>query len=57
MAPSPLKRLRVLVSLLVLIALTGIFLDLYGVIPRGLQQGILYPQFIPSLIDFIEAGG
>lgn len=57
MAPSPLKRLRVLASLLVLIALTGIFLDLYELIPVGIGEGILYPQFIPSLIQFLEAGG
>lgn len=57
MTPSPLKPLRVLVSLLVLIALTGVFLDLYEMIPGRLREALLYPQFIPSLLQFIEAGG
>ena len=52
-----LRRLRILISLLVL-ALTGVlFLDIHGAIPDGWAVWVLYPQLVPSLIHWLGMAG
>ena len=49
-----LKRMRVIVSLVFLICTTLVFLDYRNLIPEDLITGIIYLQFVPSLLKFIN---
>ena len=52
-----LKPLRVLVSLAFLALTTALFVDLQGLLPTGIRDAVLYPQFLPSLLRFLEGPG
>ena len=49
-----LKRSRVIVSLLIFLCVFFIFIDIYELIPHGVTDTILYPQFVPSLLLFLK---
>ena len=49
-----LKKIRVVVSLLFFVLTTIIFLDFINLIPTALYNYILFLQFVPSLINFID---
>ncbi len=48
-----LRKLRIVVSLIFLIATTFLLIDFYGYIPNRVKNDILYLQFVPSLLKFI----
>jgi hypothetical protein len=50
-----LKSLRVGVSLLTLALIGFLFLDLWGSLTPSTARGLLYLQFVPSLLDFTDA--
>jgi ferredoxin len=52
-----LKKARVLVSLIFFLLITWIFIDFTSSLSAKAIQGILYLQFIPSLIYFLEIAG
>ncbi len=52
-----LKNARVVVSLVFFLLITFIFIDFSNSLSGRIIQGILYPQFIPSLIDFLALSG
>ena len=54
MSYTLLKRIRVGVSLFFLILLGIFFLDFAGVFPPGFIRGILFLQFVPSLLKFFN---
>jgi len=49
-----LKRTRVIISLLFVIATFSIFLDIYETFPNPVINAITWLQFTPSLLDFIQ---
>ena len=48
-----LKKTRVVISLIFFLLITFIFIDFTNALVGGIIQGILYLQFIPSLVNFI----
>ena len=50
-----LKKIRVVVSLIFFIFTIFIFVDFTGLVATRLIQAILYLQFIPSFLKFINA--
>jgi len=50
-----LKKIRVLISLIFFIITVFIFVDFTGLITQRLIRGLLYLQFIPSFLKFIDA--
>ncbi len=54
--PQFLKSLRRAVSLVVLVFSSALFLDLNGELPQGLFSGVLFFQFLPSLLNWITTG-
>ncbi|WP_022667815.1 4Fe-4S binding protein [Desulfospira joergensenii] len=52
-----LKTLRRIVSLGVLILCSFLFLDLHGIFPPEFFRGVLFFQFIPSLLKFFTPAG
>ena len=48
-----LRKVRIVVSLIFLIATTFLLIDFYGYIPNLFKNDILYLQFVPSLLKFI----
>lgn len=51
---SYLKKIRVTVSLIFLVATTLVFVDYRNMLPEKLISGIVYLQFVPSLLKFIS---
>lgn len=51
---SSLKKIRVVVSLIFLVATALVFLDYRNILPVDLISGIVYLQFVPSLLKFIN---
>lgn len=51
---SHLKKMRVIISLVFLLATTLVFLDYRNILPEKLISGIVYLQFVPSLLKFIS---
>ncbi len=49
-----LKRTRVIVSLVFVIATFSIFLDIYEVLPNPVINAVTWLQFMPSILDFVE---
>jgi ferredoxin len=49
-----LKKIRVVVSLLFFIPTSILFLDFIGILPTGIYDYVLYLQFIPSAVEFID---
>ncbi len=49
-----LKKIRVIVSILFFFPTSVIFLDIIGIIPKGLYDYVLFLQFIPSIINFAD---
>ena len=47
------KRLRVIISLIFVVAFAVFFLDFTSNIPREVVEGFAYTQFIPSLLKFL----
>ncbi|UCG27821.1 MAG: 4Fe-4S binding protein [Bacteroidales bacterium] len=54
---AKLKRMRVIVSLVFLFCTALVFLDYRNLIPENIISGILYLQFVPSLLKFMNAVG
>jgi ferredoxin len=52
-----LKPLRVVVSLGFLVLTTALLVDIQGLVPAGVRDAVLYLQFVPSLLRFLEAPG
>lgn len=50
-----LKKIRVVISLIFFIPTSVLFLDFIGIIPLDLYDYILFLQFIPSAVEFIDA--
>ena len=57
MFQKSLKTLRVIISLLFLIAVSSLFVDFRELIPESWYNPVLYFQFIPSVIKFIRFTG
>jgi ferredoxin len=51
---SHLKKIRVVVSLVFLLATTLVFIDYRNILPEKLISSIVYLQFVPSLLKFIN---
>lgn len=49
-----LKKIRVIVSLLFIIPTSILFLDFIGIIPNEFYDYLLFLQFIPSVIQFVD---
>ena len=49
-----LKSIRVVLALIVVLAITSLFLDFRELIPERYYKSVLYLQFVPSLIKFID---
>ncbi|MBT8378725.1 MAG: 4Fe-4S binding protein [Ignavibacteria bacterium] len=49
-----LKKIRVIVSLLFFISTSILFLDFIEILPTNIYDVILYLQFIPSAVEFID---
>jgi len=54
---SILKKARVIISLIFFFLITFLFLDFTNTVSAEFMQGILYLQFIPSLVNFIKFTG
>ena len=52
-----LKRVRVVVALAFLVPTFLLFLDFTNSIPSSVAGGVLFPQFIPSLLKFLRVLG
>lgn len=52
---SAVRKARVVVSLAFLIAVSVIFVDFTGLVPRAAFDALTYLQFVPSTMDFITA--
>ncbi len=52
-----LKALRLVISLLFFVATIALFIDFRELVPESWHHTILYLQFIPSLIKFIQIAG
>jgi ferredoxin-type protein NapF len=52
-----LKILRIFISLIFLISISFLFIDFRGIIPASFSDFILFLQFIPSVIKFINVLG
>ena len=48
-----LRKVRIVVSLIFLVATTFLLIDFYGYTPRLVKNDILYLQFVPSLLKFV----
>lgn len=48
-----LKKARVVISLIFFLLITFVFIDFTNVLVGNMLQGILYLQFIPSLVNFM----
>ena len=53
MRQTSLKHIRVVTSLVIFLFITFIFIDFTELVPARITSGILYFQFIPSLMKFI----
>lgn len=51
---ASLKKLRIVISIVFFVLITLIFIDYRNIIPEEFARGVLYLQFIPSLIKFIN---
>jgi len=51
---SRLKKIRVVTSIIFLIFTSILFLDITGVLTRSLSEKVLFLQFVPSLLEFIN---
>jgi polyferredoxin len=51
---TSLKKLRVIISIIFLVLITLVFIDYRNIIPEEYTRGVLYLQFIPSLLKFIN---
>ncbi|VAX20563.1 4Fe-4S ferredoxin iron-sulfur binding domain protein [hydrothermal vent metagenome] len=51
---SRLKKIRVVTSIIFLIFTSILFLDITGVWTRSLSEKVLFLQFVPSLLEFIN---
>ncbi len=49
-----LKKIRVFISVLFFVLTGFLFLDITGFLPAGIHKIILFPQFVPSLLQFIS---
>lgn len=49
-----LKKLRVLISLVFLLLITFLFIDFKNILPPTVYDGILFFQFVPSILKFIN---
>ena len=54
MRSAPLKRIRVFLAIIVFLFISSIFLDFRDLIPDKYYDSILYFQFVPSLLRFID---
>jgi polyferredoxin len=54
MRSASLKRLRILFAVVFLISVTSVFLDFRDMIPDRYNSSILFLQFVPSIIKFID---
>ncbi len=54
MNQKDLRILRIVVSLIFVISISALFIDFRGIMPSYLSDIILYLQFIPSLINFLN---
>ena len=54
MSSRVLKKVRVLISILFLLAFSLTFLDFRRIMPEGLIQSVTWLQFIPSVLKFIN---
>jgi ferredoxin len=54
MSSSSLRKFRVIFASLLIISVAAVFLDIRRIIPEGWVNGILYIQFLPSLLKFIN---
>ncbi|MEN8223916.1 MAG: 4Fe-4S binding protein [Bacteroidota bacterium] len=52
-----LKKARVLISLIFFLLITFVFIDFANALTANMIRGILYLQFIPSLISFLGLAG
>ncbi len=57
MTQARLKILRVVLALLFFLSTGFIFLDFREIVPTGIQRGITYLQFLPSIVKFLTALG
>jgi Polyferredoxin len=57
MRPKHLKALRVGVSVMFFALIALVFLDFGNLIPPAFTRGLLYLQFIPSLLQFLNGAG
>src|SRR6056297_2211659 len=48
------KKIRVVISLLFLIFLTLFFLDFAGIFPEDFIKGVVFLQFVPSVLKFFK---
>ncbi len=51
---TSLKKLRVIISIVFFVLITLVFIDYRNILPEEFTRGVLYLQFIPSLIKFIN---
>ncbi|MCK4630455.1 MAG: 4Fe-4S dicluster domain-containing protein [Bacteroidales bacterium] len=51
---TSLKKLRVIISIVFLVLITLVFIDYRNILPEEYTRGVLYLQFIPSLLKFIN---
>ena len=49
-----LKRIRVIVSLIFLVLISFLFIDFKNLFPPSVYDGILFFQFVPSILKFIN---
>ena len=54
---SRLKKIRVGVSVVFLTLIGLLFVDFQNLVPPSLREGLLYLQFVPSLLAFLTAAG
>jgi ferredoxin len=54
MRSSALKRIRIFLALLVILSITSVFLDFRELIPIEYFSSILFLQFVPSVIRFLD---
>ena len=54
MSQKVLRIFRIVVSLIFVISISLIFIDFRGITPSNISNTILYLQFVPSLIKFLN---
>ena len=52
-----LKKIRVVVSLIILLLITFVFIDFSNAFSGDIIQAILFLEFIPSLLNFVKTVG